>query len=299
MKHLFATLALLPFFGCATTMTEASNVSLAGVDYPKAQALLESSLDAADPVWGWKTEYQINNVEFLPAGIQITAQRKMISSLGPIVSCHIVYDKLKGLEMLATGGFTMYVWPLETGCENLFPHWTGNGAAQHANDFLKALLAMQRLGPSAYEDYERREAARKAEYEKYKNMNPKPPIPEEARRFKVQAEAAFDEKQYAQAAGYYAQGLEIAPWWPEGHYNRALMLEQISRYQEAMDEMKLYLELAPDSPTARKAQDKIYVWETKVPAGGKRGLKWVKPGASPSLAPAPASEAAPQPLPSK
>lgn len=96
---------------------------------------------------------------------------------------------------------------------------------------------------------------------KYLAANPKPGLPEEARKFKVQAEFALQEKQFAKAVELYGKALDIAPWWPEGHFNRALILGETKRYWDAMREMKRYLLLVPDAPNARAAQDKIYQWE--------------------------------------
>lgn len=95
----------------------------------------------------------------------------------------------------------------------------------------------------------------------YRARNPKPALPEEARRFQIQAEHAFDRKAYIEAANLYRKALAIAPWWPEGHYNTATLLGQTALRPDAVLEMKKYLALAPDSPDARKAQDKIYTWE--------------------------------------
>jgi formylglycine-generating enzyme required for sulfatase activity len=95
----------------------------------------------------------------------------------------------------------------------------------------------------------------------YRAANPKPQLPEEARKYKVQAEFAVQGKQFANAADLYGKALEIAPWWPEGHFNRALILGETKKYWDAMREMKRYLLLVPDAPDARAAQDKIYQWE--------------------------------------
>lgn len=59
----------------------------------------------------------------------------------------------------------------------------------------------------------------------------KPPLPEAARRFKQQAEGAVRDKAFAEAADLYAGGLSIAPYWPEGHYNLALVLAGINLLQ--------------------------------------------------------------------
>lgn len=96
---------------------------------------------------------------------------------------------------------------------------------------------------------------------KYRAANPKPRLPEEARKFKVQAEFAVQKKLFDQALELYGKALEIAPWWPEGHYNRALILGEMNKYRDGMSEMKRYLLLVPNAPDARAAQDKIYQWE--------------------------------------
>ena len=95
----------------------------------------------------------------------------------------------------------------------------------------------------------------------YQTANPKPEFTEEARKYKVQAEFAQQQKLTEQAIELYGKALAIVPWWPDGHYNLALELADAKRYREAMREMKHYLMLAPDAPEARSAQDMIYQWE--------------------------------------
>lgn len=89
----------------------------------------------------------------------------------------------------------------------------------------------------------------------------KPALPEEARKFQIQAEGAIGRKSFQEAAARYGDALRIAPWWPEGHFNRALVLGELSRHKEASLEMKRYLVLVPEAADARAAQDQIYKWE--------------------------------------
>ena len=96
----------------------------------------------------------------------------------------------------------------------------------------------------------------------YQAANPKPVIPETARKFKVQAEFAVQEKRFDKAVELYRKALDIVPWWPEGHYNLALTLGETKKYREAMHEMNRYMLLAPEAVEARMAQDKIYQWES-------------------------------------
>jgi len=86
-------------------------------------------------------------------------------------------------------------------------------------------------------------------------------LPEEANKYRVQAEGAVRDKQFDDAADYYEMALKIAPWWPAGRFNRALVLGEIGDYEMAKREMKHYLQLVPDAPNARAAQEKIYDWE--------------------------------------
>ncbi len=69
------------------------------------------------------------------------------------------------------------------------------------------------------------------------------------------------EKNFSEAAALYEKGLDLLPWWPEGRFNRATVLGEIGEYETAIDDMKRYLELVPDAPDARSAQDQIYKWE--------------------------------------
>jgi hypothetical protein len=103
---------------------------------------------------------------------------------------------------------------------------------------------------------------------RYRTSMEKPPFPEEARRYRVQAESAVRDKRLADAVRLYQSALKVVPWWPEGRFNRSLVLAELSRYAEAMAEMKRYLALVPDAPNARAAQDKIYEWEGRMLGAG-------------------------------
>lgn len=98
---------------------------------------------------------------------------------------------------------------------------------------------------------------------RYRAASPKPALPEEARKYKVQAEAAIRDKDFAGASDLFGKALKIAPWWPEGHFNIALVLGETGDANAAIAEMKRYLALVPDAADAREAQDKIYEWERR------------------------------------
>src|ERR1039457_6331088 len=96
---------------------------------------------------------------------------------------------------------------------------------------------------------------------KYRAANPKPRLSEEAHKFKVQAELAVQENQFDKAVELYGKALRIAPWWPTGHFDRAVIMGETKEYWDAIREMKRYLLLVPDAPDAHAAQDQIYQWE--------------------------------------
>jgi tetratricopeptide (TPR) repeat protein len=104
----------------------------------------------------------------------------------------------------------------------------------------------------------------------YRDATVKPLPGEDVRRFRVQAEAAVGEKRFQDAANLYVKALYIAPWWPEGQFNAALVFGNLYQYDRAIDHMQKYLALVPSAPDARAAQDKIYVWESERPLGVER-----------------------------
>jgi len=150
----------------------------------------------------------------------------------------------------------------DRGFANLPDHQYFDGIEEaRARRLVDALSVLKNAVPQLATDEEVlfHEAARA-----YRASNPKSQLPEAARRFKVQAEGAVHDKDYGAAAEFYGQAIGVAPWWPEGHFNRALVLSNTGDYELAIVEMKRYLELMPDAQDARAAQDKVYEWEPKV-----------------------------------
>lgn len=95
-----------------------------------------------------------------------------------------------------------------------------------------------------------------------------PDVGEAVRPHKVAAELAVKDKRLWDAAGEFAQGLALAPWWPQGNFNLALVYGELRAYPLAARYMQRYLELVPDAANARAAQDKVYEWNAAQRAGG-------------------------------
>lgn len=95
-----------------------------------------------------------------------------------------------------------------------------------------------------------------------------PSVGETVRPHKVAAELAVKDKRLWDAADEFAQGLALAPWWPQGNFNLALVYGELRAYPLAARYMQRYLELVPDASNARAAQDKVYEWTAAQRAGG-------------------------------
>jgi hypothetical protein len=61
------------------------------------------------------------------------------------------------------------------------------------------------------------------------------------------------------------------PFTASLYFNTALIYGGHKNYPEAIRHMKIYLEMAPDAPNARAAQDEIYKWELQIEKAGKAG----------------------------
>jgi tetratricopeptide (TPR) repeat protein len=95
----------------------------------------------------------------------------------------------------------------------------------------------------------------------YRALKLKPAIPEEARKFIVQANAQTELKNYKRAIEFCEKAIEVDPTNPMVYNNQALLFSMVGQYNEAINSMRKYLKLTPDASDARSAQDKIYEWE--------------------------------------
>lgn len=125
---------------------------------------------------------------------------------------------------------------------------------------VKSLIADAKRSTSASEETDFHAMA-----DAWRALPEKPPFPENARRQKVLAEAAFLEKDFDGAVEHYREALAIVPTWPEGNFNLALLLgEQSKDYRSAIRYMNRYLLLRPEAADAPAAKDKILVWQDRL-----------------------------------
>lgn len=86
---------------------------------------------------------------------------------------------------------------------------------------------------------------------------------DEWNRRRVLAENGVREQQYWTALEHYEAGLREMPAWPEGWFNAALLYEALGEWTYAIDRMRKYLELMPDAPDVKAANEKIIIWTEK------------------------------------
>jgi tetratricopeptide (TPR) repeat protein len=103
---------------------------------------------------------------------------------------------------------------------------------------------------------------------KYRELEVKPIVSEEQRKYIVQANSFNEQKAYNIAIDLYMKATEIDQTsYPAAYYNLALLSINVNQFYGAIFYMKKYLMLVPDAEDARAAQDKIYEWETIIEKG--------------------------------
>ncbi|MFA5296628.1 MAG: tetratricopeptide repeat protein [Lutibacter sp.] len=99
----------------------------------------------------------------------------------------------------------------------------------------------------------------------YKEMKVKPTITEGQRKYIVQANFQNQQKNYIKAIQLFKKVIELDKTaYPSAYSNLALLYAQTNNFQIAINYMKMYLLLEPESTDARGAQDKIYEWEAQI-----------------------------------
>ena len=92
-----------------------------------------------------------------------------------------------------------------------------------------------------------------------------PAVPEDARRFFIQANQLFkqarDQDDYVEAAKLYQKALSVVPGWGDAWYRLGATQEKLERYDDAIQALQKFLAFSPKDKEARAAQDHIYQLE--------------------------------------
>lgn len=121
------------------------------------------------------------------------------------------------------------------------------------------------LGPGIYNELERK--ALDEVVSAYGRLPVKPAPPPAAVRHVVEGQTHMKRKRWDEAEASYRKSIVIAPWWPEVHYNSALLMShKMGGLKAAVIEMELFLRLAPDTDRAGDARSKMQEWRVAIHA---------------------------------
>ncbi|MCI0749704.1 MAG: hypothetical protein L0Y32_04045 [Nevskiales bacterium] len=98
---------------------------------------------------------------------------------------------------------------------------------------------------------------------RYREATVKPAVPEAARKHMQEAQSAYRQKRFKEAATASAAAVQLVPWWPEGRFNHAVILRATQEYEGAIAEMNRYLELVPAASNVEAARKQIRQWEAE------------------------------------
>ena len=187
---------------------------------------------------------------------------------GPTLACR--FRDTPEVQVDESGGFTDYHLGVKVNCDNRQSYeryWNVSSSMNGADVMTPLRPVAARIAklwylmtlvpaepPGSFQ----------AQAQAYRDAATKPELPEAAREFKVRAETAVAEKLFFDAVEGFDRALQIAPWWPQGHFNVALVLGELKTYGLAVEEMERYLQLVPEAANARQAKDKIYYWRGKL-----------------------------------
>ena len=93
-------------------------------------------------------------------------------------------------------------------------------------------------------------------------VSQQPTIPEDARRYWIQGNAAFKEAQssdgYVEAESLYLKAVQIAPTYGDAWYNLSKTQEKLGKFDEAIQSLNNFLQYSPNDPGIRAAKDHLY-----------------------------------------
>jgi tetratricopeptide (TPR) repeat protein len=137
----------------------------------------------------------------------------------------------------------------------IFLALTASAYAQSPRDELKQMIEQLQKNPTD-------NAVREKIIKLATSLKPTPAIPEEARKPFVMGatvlKRASDPAGASKAVDLFTQALDIAPWFADAYYNRALAREAAGQYESAIDDLKFYLQFKLTVAEHREVQDKIY-----------------------------------------
>lgn len=92
-------------------------------------------------------------------------------------------------------------------------------------------------------------------------------VSEDARRHLTRGQAAAEmaktNSDFEEALSEFRKAIELAPEWPDAYYQLGVLQDKLGKYDDAYNNLKRCLQLAPKASNARQVQELIYKIEYK------------------------------------
>lgn len=224
------------------------------------QKIKELLSNVPNPFGGYKNVRVTRNAfSFFQGGGKVPGGR---INHNPVNRCFF-FKEINNIQVEYIGDLSYRCISFSYGNQGLHTIFWG-GSEQEAKVFVDAINAMRYYSSSAgLADETANFMGFKEKAKAWRALPVKPTLPASANRYRVLAEDAFKNKDFAKAIGHYEKALEVYPLWPQGQFNAALICGETESYAEAVGHMKRYLELVPEAKDAKAAQEKIFIWEEK------------------------------------
>lgn len=264
--YLLATSIVVALSGCGGAMvapprdTPPAAAELAPMSVTRAARLLQSADGRYRRGTFWIVSRDANYIPGAEAPHVLATQFEVTSASGTSV-CRYADNVDPEIKDTFTESATLRLW-CDGALVKIFHPQT-----QQLELYRRAWRTMQTIGAPEPEADRARFASALAAFQA---GSVGPEIDENVRMHKVQAEGAVREKRLWEAVDEFEQGLALAPWWPQGNYNLALIYAELQAPALATRYMQRYLRLVPDAANARVAQDKIYLWQAETRRAGVR-----------------------------
>ena len=207
--------------------------------------------------------YNVDGIKVSKTNIEISAKKGNSTTTFKYLYSDLSISNLEYREWVNEELEELYPCAVNFIDLNYHRFYWGFENSEYASQFLDALIFLKY---KKYYQINITEELNKFEdiAKQYRDLNTKPDLPEEARKYIVQATSSTKDKNYAEAIKLYNKAIEIDQTYPEARFNLALLFGLVEEYEFAICEMKKYLMLVPDAKDSRAAQDKIYEWEGKI-----------------------------------
>ncbi len=104
----------------------------------------------------------------------------------------------------------------------------------------------------------------------YNRLESPPAVPKEARELFAMGVTAFkkstDQAGFEKTLELFDKAIQVAPWWSEVRYNRAVVLETLGLFVAAVRDLNVYLAFKLTDSDRRETQDKIRELKAKADA---------------------------------